>query len=150
MSCEYEAELTAYVDEELEPQRRRQLLSHLPGCGACARTLDQLERSVSLVRTLESPSPSGSLRRAVLSQLEKPAAPSWFQALFRPSVWAPALAMAAAVLFVVTRPGQKQPSPDQLALAVDMEVLADLELLGLESAEDLEAVQQLDQLEARP
>jgi hypothetical protein len=52
---------------------------------------------------------------------------------------------------VVSGGGEKAPAdPEQLFVAQNMELLEDLDTLGLESAEDLEVVMALDQLEATP
>ena len=70
MSCNMEAELTAYVDEELGPAETLDLRAHLLGCADCRSTEALLRRTVQTLAALPAFEPSLGLRRTVLTQVE--------------------------------------------------------------------------------
>lgn len=153
-----EDELTAYVDgelSELDMQRVKAALEKDPRLAALEKMLRQ---TVSAVEALPSPEPSQALRRAVLNGLDAPM--TWSERLqkwLRPSRLMPALGMAAAAALValIAQQGARvspahEPEEEQLYVAQNLEVLEDLELAGMESAEDLEVIAALDSLEATP
>jgi anti-sigma factor RsiW len=153
-----EDELTAYVDgelPELDMQRVKAAIEKDPKLAA----LEQVLRStITAVEALPSPLPSQALRRAVLNGLDAPMTMSErLQKWLRPSRLMPALGMAAAaaLVAVIAQQGAQVSAPheaeeEQLYVAQNLEVLEDLELAGLESAEDLEVIAALDSLEATP
>lgn len=156
MSCGFEEDLTAYLDQELSPARHEELERHLPTCGSCRAAEALLRRTVRQLATLPAFEPSAALRRAVLSRLdEEPGGLlSRLRALFQPTVLIPSLGLVAAVLVavVMTRPG---PGPElsdagQLELAANLELVEDLEVLGVDSLADLEVVEHLHELEVMP
>jgi anti-sigma factor RsiW len=61
MSCAFEEDLTAYVDQELAPLKVRQLEGHLPTCESCQGTLALLRRTVSALEAMPAFSPSPAL-----------------------------------------------------------------------------------------
>lgn len=158
MSCEFEEDLTAYLDRELPPLKHRQLEVHLPTCRGCTDTVALLRRTLHALEALPAFVPSAQLRRDVLNRIS--AQPQgWLdrlKAALRPGVLVPALTLTAAlVVAVVTvnRLGPDAPALDDvvdLELAANLEVVEDLDVLGLESPEDLEVVQHLDELEGQP
>ena len=163
MSCEYEEDLTAYVDEELQPLQARRLEDHLPGCGSCTETLALLKRTVAAVEAMPAFSPSAQLRRDVLDRISAEPAPFWerLRAFLRPPVLVPALSAAAllAIGVVAMRGGRNDPRPDapvlvadisELELAQNLELVEDLDVVGLESPEDLDVVEHLQELEGQP
>ncbi len=153
-----EDELTAYVDgelSELDMQRVKTALNADPKLAA----LEKLLRStVSAIELLPSPQPSQALRRAVLNGLDRPlTVGERLQKWLRPSRLMPALGMAAAaaLVAVIAHQGAQVAPPreaeeEQLYVAQNLDVLEDLELAGLESAEDLEVIAELSSLEATP
>lgn len=157
MNDNIEEELTAYVDgelSELDAQRVKAALAADPKLAALER---QLRLTVAAIEALPSPEPSQALRRAVLTRLD--AQPQGFSlgAWLRPSRLMPMLGLlAAAVLVVVigsrgTAVGpMREVEEEQLYVAQNMEVLEDLDLAGLESADDLDVIAQLNELEATP
>ncbi len=165
MSCAFEEDLTAYVDRELPELKARQLEGHLPGCASCAQTLALLERTVSALEAMPAFAPSPQLRRAVLTRIsqEPPSLLDRLRGFLRPQVLVPALSAAAllAVGVAVTQMARRhEPSgPDaplmvadatELELAQNLELVEDLDVVGLESPEDLEVVEHLDELEGMP
>jgi anti-sigma factor RsiW len=162
MSCAYEEDLTAYLDRELPDLRARQLEAHLPGCSDCPATLSLLKGAVERLSALPQVEASAALRRSVLHRIEVPAS-LWerVNGLFRPAVIAPALGLGmAAVVAVIWASTQQridlrgvaelEGDPQQLELAANLEVLEDLDVVGMESPEDLEVIENLDQLEGTP
>lgn len=162
MSCAFEEDLTAYVDRELSPLRLRQLEEHLPGCAGCAQTLSLLKRAVQALEAMPAFSPSPQLRRNVLSRISEEV-PLWdrLRELLRPKVLVPALSACAVLAVAVAvqlaqAPGSPGEAPllvadaSELELIQNMEMMEDLDVLGLESAEDLEVVERLQELEGQP
>ena len=155
MSCGYEEDLTAYLDGELSPSRREEVSRHLSACSACHQVEAGLRRAVEHLATLPAFEPSAALRRAVLNRLDEE--PTGLlvrlRAWFRPVVLVPSLGLLAAVVaVVVASPGPRLELSDasQLELAANMEVVEDLELLGVDDLADLEVVEQLHELEVMP
>ncbi|HZI14850.1 MAG TPA: zf-HC2 domain-containing protein [Myxococcus sp.] len=157
MSCGFEEDLTAYVDGELPAPRRAQVEAHLGTCAGCRATEALLRTSVARVAEVPdfAPAPSPAARRAVLAKLDALPVP-WperLKALWRPAVLLPSVGLAAAlaVALLMVRPGPEAPpelaDPAVMELAANLEVVEDYELLGLDSAEDLEVVTSLHELE---
>jgi anti-sigma factor RsiW len=149
-----EEELTAYIDGELSELDARRVAAALAADPKLAALEQQLRSTITAVEALPSPEPSQALRRAVLNGLDaKPTLGERLQGWLKPSRWVPVvgLAAAAAVVVVVTRPGEvpglHDADAEQLYVASNMEVLEDLDLAGLETAEDLDVIAQLDTLE---
>ncbi|HVE86974.1 MAG TPA: zf-HC2 domain-containing protein [Myxococcales bacterium] len=169
MSCEFEEDLTAYVDRELPPLRARQLEGHLPGCSGCTATLALLQRTASALASMPAFAPSAQLRRDVLTRIseEVPLSDRLKELLLgwlRPQVMLPALSAAAVVALAiiatqVTR-GPRGSGPgdaplmvadaSELELAQNLDLVEDLDVVGLESPEDLEVVERLQELEGQP
>lgn len=151
-----EDELTAYVDgelSELDMMRVKAALAADPKLAA----LEQLLRStVTAVESLPSPQPSQALRRAVLNGLDAPMTfGERLEKWLRPSRLMPALGMAAAaaLVAVVAQQGARVGpihEAEELYVAQHLDVLEDLDLAGIESAEDLEVIAALNSLEATP
>jgi anti-sigma factor RsiW len=157
MSCAFEEDLTAYVDGELSALRERQLALHLTSCETCRPTEALLRKVVGGMATLPAFEPSPEMRRAVLHRIDEP--PSFgerLRAAFIPSVLMPSLGLGAAALVAVvlhSASADHAPSPlepGQIELAANFDLVADYDVLGLDSPEDLEVVQHLQELEAEP
>ena len=158
MSCTVEDELTAYLDGELSAVEAARVRGHLTSCSDCRATEALLRRTLSELSALASFEPSAGLRRRVLAEVDALPRP-WperMRAWFRPGVLAPAgvvLATAAVVAVVVGERAvtARAEQRTELAVAEHYELLSDYEVVGL-SADDLEVVEQLDQLqkEGRP
>jgi len=132
MSCTVENDLTAYLDGELSAEAASRMKAHLATCEDCRATEVLLHRTVSSLRSLPDFEPSRGLRRRVLTEVES----------------LPALAAAVATAVVVTHRIQERHQLD-LVVAANYELLTDYEVVGL-TADDLEVVEHLDELEGRP
>jgi anti-sigma factor RsiW len=151
----HQEDLTAYLDGELAEADRRDLEAALEKDPALRAELAQLQGAVAALKALPQPSASAALRRAVLAEVAGPQRlGERLKLMFTLPRLAPiaGLAAAAALAVVAMRPGgDRAPAdPEQLFLAQNMELLEDLDTLGLESPEDLEVVMNLDALEATP
>jgi anti-sigma factor RsiW len=152
MSCTVENDLTAFVDGELSATDTARVRKHLESCAECRATTALLQRTVTTVVALPAFQPSLGLRRRVLTRVEALPRP-WaerFRDWFRPTVLLPSgvgVALAAVLAFVAVRHAADQRRLE-LAVASNYELLSDYEVVGL-SADDLEVVEHLDELEAR-
>lgn len=156
MSCPFEEDLTAYVDEELPPARRAEVEAHLGGCAGCQGTEALLRRTVARMAELPDFTPSPAMRREVLAKVDAlpPGLGERLRALLRPSVLVPAagLAAVAGLALYTTAPGEpplEVADAGTLELAMNLEVVEDYDVVGLENGEDLEVIASLHELEVR-
>ena len=152
-----EDELTAYVDGELSELDNQRVAAALLADPKLLALERRLRSTIAAVEALPSPQPSQALRRLVLNRLEQPMNFSErVQRWLRPSRLMPALGMATAAALVVIISQQsdslapRDADAEQLFVAMNMEVLEDLELAGMESPDDLDVIAQLNSLEAQP
>jgi anti-sigma factor RsiW len=157
MSCGFEEDLTAYVDGELPPPRRAEVEAHLGTCAGCRATHALLRNAVARLAELPAFEPSPATRRAVLAKLDALPEPWWerLKRLLRPAVLVPSMGLATAVAVALwVAPGPDAPpelaDPAEMELAANLELAEDYELLGLDTAEDLEVVANLHELEVGP
>src|SRR6266404_7223763 len=98
MACEtWQGKIDAYADAELSAEETRRFDAHLRDCSSCATDLVnrmQLKRAMHIAGKRFTPSPE--LRRRVQAGLPKKRSQAWFW------IWAPRLAVTAAVILVVT------------------------------------------------
>jgi anti-sigma factor RsiW len=154
MSCPFEEDLTAYVDEELPAARRTEVATHLSGCAECQGTEALLRRTVARMAELPEFIPSTSTRREVLAKVEAlpPPLRERLRALLRPTVLVPTAGLAAVAGLALYTTAAREPTLDvadagTLELAMNLEVVEDYEVLGLDESEDLEVVAHLHELE---
>ncbi len=160
VKVDLEAELTAYLDGELSAEARARVEQALASDASLRARLSQLEAAFGAVKALPEPVVSPQLRRAVLAHVAEPTWRERLAALLSPRRLVPVGAVAAVALAVwVNRQGppasDAQATPvvaddEALAMATNLELLEDMELAGLERAEDLDVVTQLQELEATP
>ncbi|MBN1210684.1 MAG: zf-HC2 domain-containing protein [Myxococcaceae bacterium] len=156
MSCTFEEELTAYIDGELPPARRAEVEAHLGTCAGCQSTEALLRRTVARMVELPAFTPSAETRRAVLAKVDAlpPPLRERLLALLRPSVLMPSLGLAAAVGLAVFYSGRDSRGLEvmdagALELAANLELVEDYDVVGLDSFEDLEVIENLHELEVR-
>ncbi len=152
----WSAELTAYIDDELGPDEVRALEAALEKAPALRALEQKLRRTVARVEALPPlPSSAIALRRQVLNAIdaEPRPFPERLRAWLTPGRLVPAgLAMAAAVTtLVLWAPGaDEQPADaESLLMAQHMDVVEDLDLVGVDSADDLEVIAALHELEVQ-
>ena len=146
-------ELTAYIDGELNELDARRVEEALKADPELAALERRLRATVTAVEALSAPAPSVALRRAVLGRIDEPTALDRLKGFFTLPRLVPAvgLAAAAAVAVVVVKSKTAETpveDPEALVLAQNMEVVEDLDLIGLENPDDLEVVANLKELEA--
>ena len=61
-------ELSAYIDNELSPSRRKQIEAHLRSCKACSEMLSAFQKNRQRVANLSRPAPS-TLKDAVMAKI---------------------------------------------------------------------------------
>lgn len=142
-------ELTAYIDGELDPETAKAVEAQLAADPKLKSLEQQLRRTVTLMGSVPALQPSTSLRRAVLLQVDQPTFGERVKSFFTPGRLVPVgvIAMASVATFVVMR-GDTGPieNEEQLFLAQNMEVVEDLDLVGLEGADDFAVVASLHEL----
>ncbi|MEO5950923.1 MAG: zf-HC2 domain-containing protein, partial [Chloroflexia bacterium] len=70
MNCtRYRQLISRYVDDEVTPRQRRELLAHVEVCHDCASWLARARQTDVLLKPLSTTSPSDSVRNAILTQL---------------------------------------------------------------------------------
>ncbi len=152
-SRDWTEELTAYIDGELDPETAKAVELELTANPKLKSLEQQLRRTVALMAQVPVLEPSRSLRRSVLSKVEVPTLGERVRGFLTPGRLVPvgALAMAGLAALVVVR-GRDVSSPvgpveseEQLVLAQNMELVEDLDLVGLEKAGDLDVVAGLNE-----
>lgn len=74
--CErYEDQVSAYVDDELTPEARAEIESHVAACGSCATLVADLRRLGSEARAMPLLAPSRDLWPAIEARIEAPVIP---------------------------------------------------------------------------
>ncbi len=152
-SHDWTEDLTAYIDGELDPATTQAFEAQLGADPKLKALEQQLRKTVALMATMPAAEPSKSLRRSVLLEVD---APSWQERLrsfLTPGRLVPvgALAVAGAAAFVVMQTGNARDytgpeSEEQMVLAQNIDVLEDLDLVGLERADDFDVVASLHEL----
>ncbi|MEP6776686.1 MAG: Ig-like domain-containing protein, partial [Chloroflexota bacterium] len=70
MSCtRYRQLISRYVDDEVTPRQRQELLAHVEHCSDCAAWLARARHTDVLLKSVKNTGPSDSVRQAILSQL---------------------------------------------------------------------------------
>jgi anti-sigma factor RsiW len=148
---DYSAELTAFIDGELSEADAQAVQAALASDPALRALETRLRSVITAVEALPEPAlaPSPALRRQVLSAI---AVPSWRERLVGwfsgPGLVPAGLAVAAAATAVVLWPRRsEEPEGEQLLVASNLELVEDLDLMGLDSPEDLEVIASLHELE---
>jgi anti-sigma factor RsiW len=148
--------LTAYIDGELSELEAKRVEEALKGDPELATLERKLRAAVKAVEAMPAPAPSTALRRAVLGRLDEKTRLERVLSLLTLPRLVPAigLAAAAAVTVVVVQRPLVEPSrpldPETLFVAQNMDVLEDMDLIGLENPDDLDVVASLHELEATP
>ncbi len=144
-------ELTAYIDGELSADKAREMEIALSQDVELRRLEQRLRKSIEVVENSAPVAVPLNLRRSVL---EAVAEPSWRERFFRFPHLAPTalgLAAAAAVTLMVVQPGTVDDAvpadEEKLFLAQNFELVENLDLVDFDSAEDLEVVATLNELE---
>ena len=148
--------LTAYIDGELSELERKRIEDALKTDPELAALERAMRSTLEAVEKLPGPQPSAALRRAVLNRLDEKTAFEKLRAFFTLPRLVPVvgLATAAVVAVVVVQRGALGEKPqldsETLFVAQNMDVLEDMDLIGLEDADDLDVVASLHELEGTP
>jgi anti-sigma factor RsiW len=150
MSCaEFAADLSAWIDRELPAARAAAVAAHVAACAACRAQVEELRRADGALRAVPlREMPPGALAE-VLRRAERGARGEAGRASVsrgRLLRWAAAPAAAAAAgvaIYLVVRPTLRDAeldaaSPEELAVAIDLDTVEDLEVIA--NLEVLEAI----------
>jgi anti-sigma factor RsiW len=95
MSCDWSAKLDRYVDDELSAGELTEFQAHLAACASCAAgALSRLQFKRVTQAAGQRFRPPSELRKKIETSISAQRGPSWFRR------WAPALAMAAALILM--------------------------------------------------
>ena len=151
-------DLTALVDGALPPERQAEVEAHLAGCAGCRAERDLVASAVRMVAAVPAPAaPAPGFEQRFYARLarEKAARPSRRERLpgsrWR---WAAPLAALGAAAAVAVTVGVAETRSDRLEMARHLDLLENYVVVAsldtVESAEDVEVVEHLNELEARP
>ncbi|NPU84510.1 MAG: DUF2275 domain-containing protein [Syntrophaceae bacterium] len=120
MTCkEIEDRLSAFLDDALPPEERRQIEEHLSSCASCSRAVEDLRKTVGLVRDLEEVEPPPWLKQKIMTRVREEAAPKRgiFRTLFFPlHIKVPIQAFAMVLIAVLAFQVYKTSEPERQAL----------------------------------
>lgn len=143
---EAEAELSAWLDGELEAARAKEVEALVATDAELSSLAEKLKASKVLLTSLSSPDAPPRLRANVLSAIDQP--PWWKKWFTVPRVALAAVATLGVVVWL--RPGVNV-DEQNLLVAQNLELLEDYEVLSLRDAEDLEVISAMNELgEATP
>jgi anti-sigma factor RsiW len=156
--AEQDEDLTAYIDgelSELDAKRFEERLKNEPELAALEKALRATMKQVS---TLPMPAASQQLRRNVLNRIDEPLGAgeklrAWFQGWRLVPALGMAAAAAVAVVLVVWPHGPRHGEvlmAENLEVAQNIDLLEDMDVVGLDNPDDLEVVARLDELEVKP
>jgi len=141
-------QLTAYLDGELDPAEVLRLQARLAQEPALRAREQRLRQAIAAVEALPSPQASPGLRRKVLEAVATPTLAERLQAwLTGPRLGLVGLAAAGAATAVALWPTEEGEEDEQLLLAENFDVVEDLDVMGLDTADDLEVIASLHELE---
>lgn len=125
MSCaRYRQLLSRYVDGEVTPRQRQELLAHVQTCRECATWLAKARQTDNLLKKLPEKGPSDRVRSAILSSVQHNAAgPAPSVGKPRPAPHAGGLRVSAAGLLL-----RFDPSTRSMAFAATASLVAMLSL----------------------
>ncbi len=151
MTHPLEENLTAYIDGELSPADAAAMEAALKEDSGLRAMEAALRGAVVATRQLSHPAPSPALAKSVMALLEE-APPAWWRPWLTPVRLGPLVALAAAVVVILSRPGTAEPAlePEAFAVADQIELLESMDVVGLDSVDDVELVAELHELEATP
>jgi anti-sigma factor RsiW len=143
-------QLQAYLAGALPPEEREQAAAHLAACPACREEHDLLTQARSLIPPLPAKDPRvGFAAKVALAARDAQVSP--FAQWLRWSLGGVALAGAAAVAVILATPVSHPHRGEEMMLAQRLDLYEDMAVMqNQEALEDLEVVEVLHTLEARP
>jgi anti-sigma factor RsiW len=151
--CKDPTLLSALLDGELSTGQSAAVRRHMDRCDACRRQYDLLERSDAMVRGMAPLAPSADFDRAFWQKVadleDRRTGRYWLQVLWgrwRPALIAGVTATAAAAVIFVMAGVHRGPTPEEVFIAQNMELLENFEIIDhLEMLEQLNAVETMEE-----
>jgi anti-sigma factor RsiW len=148
-SCKDPTLLSAYLDGELAPEQSAAVRHHLEICASCKRQFDILRQTDAVVRGVAPLTPSAGFDsafwRKVADHQERRTGGGWLRGLWvgwRPALVAGVVAATAVVVISVAIRSQKGPTPEEVFMAQNMELLENFDMIDhLDMLEHLDAVE---------
>ncbi len=150
-------DLTALVDGALPPGRRAEVEAHLAACADCRAEHDLISSALRMLATVPAPAaPAAGFEQRFYARLarEKAHRPSpWERLSLSPWRWTVPIAALSAAAVAVTV-GVAETRSDRLEMARHLDLLENYVVVAsldtVESAEDVDVVEHLNELEAKP
>jgi anti-sigma factor RsiW len=148
--CKDPTLLSALFDGELSAEQSAAVRRHLDQCAACRRQFDLLRQADAAVRAMAPLEPSVDFDRTFWNKVadweQHRTGRSWLQVLWgrwRPALAAGVAAAAAAVVIFMAVESHRTPTPEEVFIAQNMELLENLDMI-----DHLDMLEQLDAVEA--
>ena len=148
--CKNPALLSSLVDGELSPEQSAAVHRHMDQCAACRRQYDILRQTDAVVRKMSPLAPSADFDRSFWNKVadldERRTDRAWLQVFWerwRPALAAGVAAAAAAAVIFVAIGGNRKPTPEEVFIARNMELLEDFDMI-----EHLDMLEHMDAVEA--
>lgn len=146
--------LTAYIDGELADAEARELEEALTHDVQLRELEQRLRASVRAVESLPAPvSDVKAMRARVLAEMQRATeaegAAGFWERWFSVPRFAAGLAALAAIAVVLRIPREERLEETQLAMSQHFDEVEDLDIAGLDAAEDIELVASLHELEVQ-
>lgn len=133
--CEYNPNLSAYIDGELSADDQESMARHIDSCDVCRNELSLLRETDMLLSGLDAVSPSESFDRDFWKKLEASTRPkrNWSLGnLFR--LWQPYAAAALTAMVIVAvvfsgKPERYTPGPNELIIATNFELFDEYDVI---------------------
>jgi anti-sigma factor RsiW len=151
--CKDPTLLSALIDGELSPEQSAAVRRHMDQCAACRRQYDILGQTDAMIQGMADLEPSADFDstfwRKVADRRERGTGRAWLQVLWgrwRPVLAAGVTAAAAAVVILVAIGGSNGPTPEEVFIAQNMELLENLDIIDqLDMLEQLDVVETMEE-----
>ena len=130
--------LVDYLEDQLPTDEQDRVSNHLQRCSRCAAERTALKRTLQVLSRRELPEPDErfwmELKQSVRERLREDQTPERQPSFVPARSWAPAVAMAAAVVFLFLwwtyQPGPPAPGPEQMLSRLELQGRQSLMALG--------------------
>lgn len=151
--CKDPTLLSALLDGELSPEQSAAVRRHMDHCAECRRHYDILRQTDIMVREMAPLTPSADFNRTFWHKVaeldERRTGLAWLRVLWgrwRPALAAGVAAAAAAVVIFVAIGVNRGPTPEEVFIAQNRELLEDFDMIDqLDMLEQLNAAEAMEE-----